>query len=74
VSNPYKTLQGILEKIKEHSETARYSKDPQAVIRAIMESQERLAEAFLVVGAILQVIVDKQLTVNIEAPEKKDRS
>lgn len=72
--NPYKVLQTILEKVREQSEAARYSKDPTAILRATMENQERLAEAVLIVGAILQVIVDKQISVKVEVPPKGDQS
>lgn len=72
--NPYKILQSILEKIKERADEARHSKDQEAAIRAILDNQERLAEALLVVGALLDVIVDKQITVLVRAPAKGERS
>lgn len=72
--DPYKVLQTILEKVREQAEAARYSKDPNAVLYAILDNQERLAESVLILGAVLQVIVDKQITVVIQAPPKGDRS
>lgn len=71
---PYKVLQTLLEKVKETSDEARYSKDPNALLRATMENQERLAEAMLVLGAVIQVIVDKQIMVQLEAPPLKQRN
>lgn len=73
-TDPYKVLQTILEMVRERSEKARYSKDQNDSIRAILENQERLAEAFLIVGALLSAIVDNQLTVTIAAPDKDKRS
>lgn len=72
--DPYKVLQTILEKVRERAEAARYSKDKDAMIRAMLDNQERIAEAVLILGAVLQVIVDKQITVTIQAPPKGDRS
>lgn len=74
MTNPYKALQTILEKARERAEAARYSKDQDALLHAVLENQERLAEAILVLGAILQVIVDKQITVTIQAPPTSERS
>jgi hypothetical protein len=74
VMDPYKVLQTILEKVRERAETARYSKNPKDIEHAILENQERIAEAVLILGAILQVIVDKQITVTIQAPPKGERS
>jgi len=73
-TDPYKVLQHILEMVRERAEKARYSKDPNDMIRAILENQERLAEAFLIEGALLSAIVDNQLTVSISAPDKDKRS
>lgn len=71
---PYKVLQTILEKIKDGTDRARYSKDQAEILRVTMENQERLAEALLILGAALQVIVDKQIMVTISAPPKQERS
>lgn len=71
---PYKVLQTLLEKVKEGTEEARYSKDMTKILRVNMENQERLAEAMLILGATLQVIVDKQIMVTLEAPPVKQRN
>ena len=71
---PYKVLQTILEKIRESTERARYSQDPNELLRVSMYNQERLAEALLIIGAALQVIVDKQVTVVVTAPPKQERN
>lgn len=73
-ASPYKILQTILEKIKSRNERARFSKNPDDLYYAIMDGQERTAEALLIVGTLLDTIVDKQLSVVISAPEKKDRN
>lgn len=73
-TDTYKVLQTILEKVRERAEAARYSKNPDDLLYAILDNQERLSEAVLILGAVLQVIVDKQLTVNIEAPPENERS
>lgn len=72
--DPYKTLQTILEKMREGAERAHYSKDPNEMLRVSIDNQERLAEAMLIIGAVLQVIVDKQITVTVSAPPKQERS
>jgi hypothetical protein len=72
--DPYKVLQTILEKIREGTERARYSKDPTELLRINLENQERLAEALLIIGASLQVIVDKQVMVSISAPPRHERN
>lgn len=72
--DPYKVLQTILEKVRDRAEAARYSKSSDDRIHAILENQERIAEAVLILGAILQVIVDKQIMVTIQAPPKGERS
>ena len=71
---PYKVLQTILEKVRERAEAARYSNHPDDLLYAMLENQERIAEAVLIIGAILQVIVDKQITVKIQVPPEGDRS
>jgi hypothetical protein len=71
---PYKVLQTILEKIREGSDQARYSRDQIEILKITMENQERLAEALLIIGAALQVIVDKQVMVSISAPPKNERN
>lgn len=74
MTDPYKVLQTILEKMKDRTDQARYSKDPNDLLRATLDNQERLAEGMLILGAILQVIVDKQLTVMVQAPSKEERN
>jgi hypothetical protein len=70
----YKTLQTILEKVKDRCDAARYSKDPNDMLRATMDNQERLSEAMIILGAVLQTIIDKQITVTISAPPKDQRN
>lgn len=72
--DPYKVLQTILEKVKDRAEAARYSNNPDALLYAMLENQERIAEAVLIIGALLSVIVDKQISVTIQAPPKGDKS
>jgi hypothetical protein len=74
MTDTYKVLQTILEKVRERAEAARYSKEPNDILYAILENQERLSEAVLILGAVLNTIVDNQLTVVIEAPPKDERS
>jgi hypothetical protein len=69
----YKTIQTILEKVRERSEAARYSKSQDDLLYAMLDNQQRLAESMLILAAVLQVIIDKQLTIAIEAPPKGDR-
>lgn len=73
-TDTYKVLQTILEKVRERAEAARYSKSPDDLLYAILDNQERLSEAVLILGAVLQTIVDNQLTITIEAPPKGERS
>ena len=72
--NPYKILQTILEKVRERSDNAQHSLEQEQMLRGILYNQERIAEAILVIGALLDVIVDKQITVTVSAPAKGDRS
>lgn len=72
--DPYKTLQTILEKVKDRTDEARYSKKPDDILLAALDNMERLAEAMLILGAALQVIVDQQIMVTVEAPPKEERN
>jgi hypothetical protein len=74
MQDPYKVLQTILERVRDRSTEARYSKDPRLQTEAILDNQERLAEAMLVVGSLLQAIVDHQITVVVPAPRAENRS
>lgn len=68
--SPYKVLQGILEKVKERADQARYSKEQDAAIEAILDNQERIAESLLVIGTLLDTIVDKQIMIKVGTPDK----
>ena len=60
--------------MRERSDNAQHSLEQEQMLRGILYNQERIAEAILVIGALLDVIVDKQITVTVSAPAKGDRS
>lgn len=74
MASHYKTLQTILEKVRDRSEKATYSRNKDDVLQAVLDNQQRLAEAMLIIGAVLEVIVDKQISVVVQVPPKDTRS
>jgi hypothetical protein len=70
----YKILQTILEKVRERAEAARFSKSHDDLLYAMLDNQERLSEAVLIIGAALQIIIDKQLVVTVSAPPEAERN
>jgi hypothetical protein len=74
MQDTYKILQTILEKVKDRSDAARATGRHDDIMYAILDNQERAAEAMLILGAAFQIIVDKHLTIRIDAPPKDERS
>lgn len=71
--NLYQALQGVLEKIKRNSEEGRYASEERTQLRAVLENQERLAEAILIVGGLLQAVVEREVDIEMMASAEEQK-
>ena len=66
----YKALQAIHTKIQQNRDNAVYAGDRE-MQRAVLENQERLSESILIIGAMLQAVIEKEIEIQL-MPDVKE--
>lgn len=69
--NLYQALQGILDKIRQNNEAVLFNSEEREMLRKILDNQERLGEGMLVVGALLQAMLEREISFQL-VPDKKE--
>lgn len=65
--NLYVTLQTILEKIRQNKEEVAYATGECEMIRRVLDNQERLSEQLLVIGSLLQALIEKEIEIELKS-------
>lgn len=70
--NLYVTLQAVLDKIRDNNDQVVYSSTEGEKLRKVLDNQERLAEGMLLIGGLLQALIEKEISVQLIPDRKED--
>jgi hypothetical protein len=68
----YRALQSVLDKIKDNNDAVAYATSDGDKLKKVMENQERIAEGLLLLGGLLQALLEKEITVQL-VPDKQEK-
>lgn len=71
--NLYVALQSILEKIRQNKEDVAYATGEREMLRRVLDNQERLSEQLLVIGSLLQALVEKEVEIELQSSKHEKK-